>query len=149
MKKLIIAAMAVVLLAAAVLYFMPKPAQPQDGTPPTYTANASQSVEVNDKNSVVYSLLVAAGIKDAFVDASGEKAVIAFEIPKNVSSEASVYYALGAAASVLQTSKEITVKVFEDGKQKIQATAQTKDVKDFINGNLTEEQMKARLALTT
>ena len=135
LKKILVAILVLVVIAAAAFLFLSQP-NPQ-----------VKEVELEDKNSAIYSMLVAGGIKDALVDATQERVIVNYDLPAGMDKQASWFYALGSVAAVSPSSAMVVLQASQGGIASEKVTINMADVLDFLNNKTSEEQFKARLTV--
>ena len=104
-------------------------------------------LELNEKNSDIYSLLVAADIENAFVDVTREQVIVSYDIPENIGKEASWYYIMGAVAGVAPDSEELKIQSFVNDKPGEEVTVRIKHIRDYLEGNITDSDFKSKLVI--
>ncbi len=128
---------AILVAGAVVIYLLPTP----------------QAVSVNEKNSEIYSLMVAGGIENAVVDVTADKVLVTYNLPADLDKEASWFHTMGAVAAAVPNGKTLIIETHYrsgNGQNKIDTlTVQIKDVTDFLGGRLTEMQFRAKVPITT
>ncbi len=95
-------------------------------------------VVLNEKNSEIYSLLVAGGINESMVDATPQRVLIQYDLPEDLDKEASWYFAMGAAAAASPESQKVIVQAFVGGNATEKVSVKTKDVLDYLARNITD-----------
>jgi len=101
----------------------------------------------NPLNTELYSALASAGIEDAVVDITPERALIRYNLPENMSKESANYYIMGAAATITPNSSKIVIQVYEDFEPLEEVVANTEDVLAFIDGAITYEELEKRIEI--
>ena len=102
-------------------------------------------VVLNEKNSEIYSLLVAGGINESMVDATHEGVLIQYDLPDGMEKEASWYFAMGAAASASPESEKIIVQAFVNDKATEKISVKMKDVLDLLAGKISDEEFAGKV----
>ena len=106
-----------------------------------------EEIKLDEKNSNIYSALVAEGISEAFVDATEERVRVIYDLPSSLDKEASWYYVMGVVASISPESKRVIIQASVNGKSGEEVAAQIKDVVDFVDARITEGTFKSKLAI--
>ena len=131
-KRNILILAAVIFLVIGILYIVPSPKE--------------EEVIPNPKNTELYTLLANVGIEDALVDITKDRALIRYELPENMSKEASQYYIMLAAATITNSSK-IVIQVYENFTPLEEVVVSTDDVLAFMNGTITYEEFEKRIKI--
>lgn len=132
-KKLIALVIIITVIAALVLFvYIPAPSE----------------LELNEQNSDIYSLLVAAGIKDALVDVTQKQVIVSYDMPENLGKEASWYYVMGAVAGVAPQSEKLKIQSFVNDKPTEEVTVRIKDIQDYLEGKITDSDFKSKLVIS-
>lgn len=129
-KRVVLAIVVVILIGLGVFTFLPTPAE--------------EELTLNPKNSEIYSALVAVGIEEAFVDATEERVIVAYDLPSEIEKEVSWYYIMGTVASIAPDSEKVIIQAFVNDEATEEVTVQMKDIIDFLNERITEEEFKSR-----
>ena len=122
-KKIALLVMALIILIVGAYLFLPAP---------------TGEVVLNEKNSEIYSLLVAGGINESMVDATQQRVMIQYDLPEELDKEASWYFAMGAAAASSPESEKIIVQALVGGNPTEKVSVKTKDVLDYLARNITD-----------
>ncbi len=129
-KKIAILVLALIVIIIVGYMFLPAP---------------TGEVVLNEKNSEIYSLLVAGGINESMVDATAERVLIQYDLPDGMEKEASWYFAMGAAAAASPDSEKVVVQAFVADKATEKVSVKTKDVLDLLSKKITDEEFSARV----
>lgn len=89
--------------------------------------------------------LASAGITDALVDVTAQRALVRYEVPAGADAERVMYVVLGAAERVAPASERAVLQVFRSGAPKEEVVAAMADVHAFASGALTQAAFEARL----
>lgn len=122
-KWIAILVLGLIVVVVGGLFFLPAP---------------TGEVALNEKNSEIYSLLVAGGINESMVDATPQRVLIQYDLPEELDKEASWYFAMGAAAAASPESQKIIVQALVNGDATEKVSVKTKDVLDFLARNITD-----------
>ena len=137
LKKILVTILVLSVIAAAALFFLSQP-----------DAQAKE-VELEDKNSAIYSLLVAGGIKDALVDATQERVIVDYELPFSMDKQASWFYVMGSVAAVSSSSEMIVLQASQGGIASEKMTVKMADALDFLNNKTSEERFKGKMIVVS
>lgn len=105
-------------------------------------------LELNEQNSDIYSLLVAAGIRDALVDVTREQVIVSYDLPENIGKEESWYYIMGAVAGIAPDSEKLKIQSFVNDKPAEEVAVRIKDIQDYLDGKITESDFKSKLVIS-
>lgn len=160
----------VVVIAAAV--FIPPMLQPRAqpltpvGTPtpielasPTPQAPVNQSASLAgeygvdpiliERNTLLYTALLDAGVPDSFVDITKERVLVRYELPSNYTSKNLAYYVFGLAASMEPYSDKVLIQVMAGSNAVEEWEAGMADLQAFKDGTLSESDFGSRVRHTT
>lgn len=114
-------------------------------TPVPYPEDAT--VDYAPINSEIGGALVSGGIVDYMVDVQADRAYIAYELPEGQESDQMQRFAIGVTASAIADSGIPTIVVvqFENSQAKTSWTVATNDVKAFVRGEITGDQLEAKI----
>ncbi len=132
-KKIAILVLALIVIIIAGYMFLPAP---------------TGEVVLNEKNSEIYSLLVAGGINESMVDATAERVFIAYDLPEGMEKEASWYFAMGAAAAASPDSEKVVVQAFVNDKATEKVSVKIKDVLDLLAMKITDSEFSQRVEVS-
>jgi len=101
-----------------------------------------ENIEIREKNTQLYAALVAVGIEDAIVDITGERALIRYNLPPNLNTEATWYYIMSASTAIAPESDKIIIQTYENYEWREEVTVNTTDVMALMNEDITMEDFK-------
>ena len=131
MRKKVVVPSIIVTLAIA-LYVLSLPTQPEPEIAP------------DPLSTELYLTLASAGIHDAVVDVTEERALIRYNLPENVSKESVNYYIIGATAAIANSSR-IVIQVYDNFTPLEEVEVSRDDVLAFMNHDITYEEFKGRI----
>lgn len=132
-KKIAILVVALIVLIIGGYMFLPAP---------------TGEIVLNEKNSEIYSLLVAGGINESMIDATAERALIQYDLPEGMEKEASWYFVMGAAAAASPESEKIIVQAFVSEKATQKVSVKMKDVLDLLAGKITDSEFAEKVEVS-
>ena len=132
-KKIAILVLALIVIVIGGYMFLPAP---------------TGEVVLNEKNSDIYSLLVAGGINESMVDATVERVFIAYDLPAELEKEASWYFVMGAAAAASPESEKIVVQAFVADKATEKISVKMKDVLDLLAGKISDAEFAGKVEVS-
>ena len=132
-KKIAILVLALIVIVIGGYMFLPAP---------------TGEVVLNEKNSDIYSLLVAGGINESMVDATVERVFIAYDLPDGMEKEASWYFVMGAAAAASPESEKIIVQAFVADKATEKISVKMKDVLDLLAGKISDAEFAGKVEVS-
>jgi hypothetical protein len=143
MKTKVIVVIFILIILAGVAYFL--------FTPPQTTEYKEEiSLQTRSQNTQIYATLLSGGINDSFADVIKERTYVAYELPSGYNSTQTQRFVLGAAAdTVLNTSEKIIVVQYINTTPKLAWTVQMSDFKAFVLGELTLDQLEAKIEKKT
>ena len=126
--------------AGAFIYFgaTASPAEPQ-----AYAEEVS--LQERSANSAVFAALADGGIDSAMADVSAEQVYVAYDLPEGTDAEIMQRYVMGVAASAAGDSKMLAILQYQNEQPKLYWTVSTADFDAFVNGELTQEQLDAKI----
>ncbi|MFH0713328.1 MAG: hypothetical protein V1722_02220 [Candidatus Micrarchaeota archaeon] len=130
LKKIVIGIVVIIVLAILVINFWPVP----------------QELSANEKNSEIYSALVASGIEDAVVDVTQNQVIVAYELPANIDKDASQFFVMGTVAASTPEVENLKIET-HSGQTVETVTVKIKDVTDFLGGRLSEPAFRAKMTI--
>lgn len=119
-RKVGVAVLVVAVVLIGVFLFLSQPA-------PT-----EPDVEPSEKNTELYLTLADASITDAVVDITDERALVRYNVPEEMTKNESVYYTLGATATVADDSESIVLEVYRNNEGDERVTVSTEAVREFV-----------------
>ncbi len=131
-KKIAILVVALIVIIVGAYMFIPAP---------------TGEVVLNEKNSEIYSLLVAGGINESMVDATSERVLIQYDLPDGMEKEASWYFAMGAAAAASPDSDKVVVQAFVADKATEKISVKIKDVLDLLAGKISDAEFSEKVEI--
>ena len=129
-KKIAILVLVLLLIIVGAYMFIPAP---------------TGEVALNEKNSEIYSLLVAGGINESMVDATPAAVIIQYDLPAGMEKEASWYFAMGAAAAASPESEKIIVQAFVNDKATEKISVKTKDILDLLSKKISDADFQGKI----
>ena len=94
-----------------------------------------ENLEIRTENTQLYAALVDAGIEDAVVDITDERALIRYNLlPANLNKEATRQYILRASAIIAPETDKIVIQTYVNYEPGEEITVNTRDVNvsDFV-----------------
>lgn len=129
-KKIAILVLALIVIIIGGYMFLPAP---------------TGEIILNEKNSEIYSLLVAGGINESMVDATPERVLIQYDLPEGMEKEASWYFVMGAAAAALPESEKVVAQAFVADKATEKVSVKMKDVLDLLAGKINDAEFAGKV----
>ena len=103
----------------------------------------------SEQNTHLYTTLARAGIPDAVVDITDERALVRYEVPANATVRSSEWFVLARTAAAAPDSQLVVLQVYEDGRPVEQVTVETQAIKAFSDGELHLEELEVRMDVVT
>ncbi|HLE07047.1 MAG TPA: hypothetical protein VI933_00305 [archaeon] len=129
-KKIAILVLALIVIIIVGYMFIPAP---------------TGEIILNEKNSEIYSLLVAGGINESMVDATAERVLIQYDLPEGMEKEASWYFVMGSAAAASPESEKVVAQAFVGENPTEKVSVKTKDVLDLLAGRINDAEFAGKV----
>ena len=79
------------------------------------------------------------------MDITNERALIRFNLPRNLKKESAWYYIMSASAAIAPETDKIIIQTYENYERREEVTVNTTDVMALINGSITMEEFQKML----
>lgn len=96
-------------------------------------------------NSDLYGQLAGAGFQDAVVDVNEERAFVRYNVPRNVSVEATELFVSRTAARSAPDTDRIVLEVYQGFEPVERVVVATEDVLALVRGDLTYQELRNRM----
>ena len=107
-----------------------------------------ENLEIRSENTQLYAALVDAGIEDAVVDITDERALIRYNLPPNLNMEATWYYIISASAIIAPETDKIVIQTYVNYEPREEITVNTTDVIALMNEGITMVDFQERVKVS-
>jgi len=132
MKKKIVIPVVVLAVIAIILFILSLPSQPEAEITPS------------PLNTKLYTILASAGIEDAVVDITDERALVRYNLPKDVNKEDALQFVVIEVAKISDSNK-IIIQIYDNFTPLEEVNVDKEDALKLARHEITYEELKQRI----